>query len=332
MTAIMIVSGLFALAALVATVLPFFAGRGGFLAAAGTINDPARLESMKAAIVARYVNEEVVFGNGDLSLREWTRRQEYLRHRYIDVARRLDFLKRAGKGSGSGSVLSSSVTLLIAFALLAAGQLVPAGEVQAATFLGERHAIMLRGGVDQVWGHYVFTLQNDGKVAEEFTTPVMLPSGAVDVRPQEGVTPEEVVIGDGGQVAIRKKVEPGVHLISFGFIVGSKAGVSKIEFVAPYPVQDLQILTTKGSGLKVQGPGLLARRGSESPSVWGISAPVGAGQSLAFEVDGVAEGRQRLWIMGLSVASLLIGLGGGLAWWGRPKRKEELINEEALGS
>lgn len=332
MTAIMIVSGLFALAALVATVLPFFVGRGGFLAAAGTINDPARLESMKAAIVARYVKEELVFGNGDLSRREWARRQEYLRHRYIDVARRLDFLKRAGKGSGSGSVVSSSMTLLIAFALLAASQVVTVREVQAATFMGQRHAIMLRGGVDQVWGHYVFTLQNDGKVAEEFTTPVMLPSGAIDVRPQEGVTPEEVVIGDGGQVAIRQKVEPGVHLVSFGFIVGSKAGNTKIEFVTPYPVQDLQLLTAKGSGLKARGPGLVARRGSESPGVWEISAPLGVGETLAFEVDGVAEGRQRLWIMGISVASLLIGLGGGLAWWGRPKRKEEFINEEALES
>ena len=160
MTAIMIVSGLFALAALVATVLPFFVGRGGFLAAAGTINDPARLESMKAAIVARYVKEELVFSDGDLSRRDWARRQEYLRQRYIDVA----------------------------------------------------------------------------------------------------------------------------------------------------------------------------RRGSESPGVWEISAPVGVGEPLAFEVVGVAEGRQRLWIMGISVASLLIGLGGGLAWWGRPKRKEEFINEEALGS
>ncbi len=332
MTAIMIVSGLFAFAALVTTVLPFFTGRGGFLAAAGTINDPARLESMKAAIVARYVKEDVVFGNGDLSQREWTRRQEYLRHRYIDVVRRLDFLKRAGKGSGGNSVLSSSVTLFIAFALLAGGQLVPAEEVHAATSLGERHAIMLRGGVDQVWGHYVFTLQNDGKVAEEFTTPVMLPSGAVDVRPQEGVTPEEVVIGDGGQVGIRQKVEPGVHLVSFGFIVGAKAGTTKIEFIAPYPVQDLQILAAKGSGIKVNGPGLVARRGSESPGVWGISAPIAVGEPLAFEVGGVAEGRQRLWILGLSVASLLFGLGGGLAWWGRPKRKEEFINEEALGT
>jgi hypothetical protein len=321
MTVIMIVSGLFAMAALVATVLPFFLGRGGFLAAAGTINDPARLESMKAAIVARYVKEEVVFGNGDLSRREWARRQEYLRHRYIDVARRLDYLRRAG------------TPLLIGFfLLLAASHVVSVREVQAATFMGERHAIMLRGGVDQVWGHYVFTLQNDGKVAEEFTTPVMLPSGAIDVRPQEGVTPEEVVIGEGGQVAIRQKVEPGVHLVSFGFIVGAKAGNSKIEFVAPYPVQDLQILTAKGSGLEVRGPGLVMRRGSESPSVWGISGPVGVGEPLAFEVVGVAEGRQRLWIMGISVASLLIGLGGGLAWWGRPKRKEEFINEEALES
>ena len=178
MTAIMIVSGLFALGALAVTILPFFTGRGGFLAAAGTINDPIRLEAMKVAIVARYVKEEVTFAEGDLSKREWTRRQEYLRHRYIDLVRRLDFLRRVGSSSTAKS-------LIIALAFGGLDQLLLPQTASAAVVIGQRHAIMLRGGVDQIWGHYVFTLQNDSKVTGEFTTPVMLPTGAIDLRPQE---------------------------------------------------------------------------------------------------------------------------------------------------
>ena len=327
MTAIMIVSVLFALGALAATISPFFFGRGGFLAAAGTINNLERLESMKAAIVGRYVKEEIVFDNGDLSRRDWARRQEYLRHRYIDVARRLDFLQRVRRG---GSTLS----MLLGISLAGMSQIFfPVGTAQAATVIGQRHAIMLRGGVDQLWGHYVFTLQNDGKVAEELTTPIMLPTGAIDIRPQDGLLPDEVVVGEGGKVAIRKKVEPGVHLVSFGFIVGAKAGRSRLEFMAPYQVQELQVLTAKGSGLDLQGAQRLVSRGGERGSgVWGITAPLALGDALVFEVAGVAEGRQRLWIIGLSMASLLFGLGGGLAWWGRPKRKEEFLNEESLES
>ena len=325
MTAIMIVSGLFALGALAVTILPFFTGRGGFLAAAGTINDPIRLEAMKVAIVARYVKEEVTFAEGDLSKREWTRRQEYLRHRYIDLVRRLDFLRRVGSSSTAKS-------LIIALAFGGLDQLLLPQTASAAVVIGQRHAIMLRGGVDQIWGHYVFTLQNDSKVTGEFTTPVMLPTGAIDIRPQEGLTPEEVVISDDGRVALRKKVDPGVHMVSFGFIVESKSGNSHLEFEAPYPVQELQILVPKNTGIEVSGAGLNPHRNGQQPGVWSIAAPLAPADRLVFDVSGVAEGRQRLWIMGLSVAALLVGLGAGLAWWSRPKRKEEVFDEEALGT
>ncbi|NDE13794.1 hypothetical protein EBZ80_02585 [bacterium] len=337
MTSIIIVAGIFALAGISTVILPFFRGRGGFLAAAGTIDDPARLEAMKSAIVSRIVKEESAHANGDLSQLEWSRREAYLRRRYIDVARRLDFVRRSLPGSSA--VKSLLLGFLVPAALVPGAMMVPSplageGTGLAATTIGDRHAIMLRGGVDQVWGHYVFTLQNDGKVAAGISTPVMLPAGAIDVRPQEGLDPEDVVVGpggqgsDGGQVSIRKTVEPGVHLVSFGFVVPARTGHASIAFDAPYKIGELQVLTQRASGMAVSGERLVARR----PAIWALEGGMEPGQRLVLDVDGVPEGRQRLWVMGFSVAALLTGLGGGLAWWSRPKRKEESLDEDTLGT
>lgn len=330
MTSILIVSGIFAFAAILAVVAPFFTGRGGFLAAAGTIDDPARLEAMKNAIVARIVKEEAAHASGDLSAREWARREAYLRHRYIDVARRLDFLKRSS--SARGVVKALLLMALVPAALVA---LAPSGDAFAKevklpgeAVIGDRHAIMLRPGVDQVWGHYVFTLQNSGKAPAEISTPVMLPSGAIDVRPQEGITPEDVIVGEGGKVSIKKTVEPGVHLVSFGFIVPARTGRSAVEFQAPYAIGELQVLTQRSSQMAVTGDRIVQRR----PGIWAVDGSLAGGEALVLNVDGIPEGRHRLWIMGFSVAALLTGLGGGLAWWSRPKRKEESLDEEALGT
>lgn len=73
--------------------LPFFVGKGGRLASASTINDPDKLGGLKKAILNRTLEEEKAFENGDLSEGLWSQRKKLLRNRYIDVSKRLDFLK-----------------------------------------------------------------------------------------------------------------------------------------------------------------------------------------------------------------------------------------------
>ncbi len=316
MTEILIVAGVFALLAIAATLVPFFMGRGGLLAAAGTVNDPKRLAAMKEAIVVRYVKEEASFERGDLSRREWERRSAWLRHRYLDVARRLDFLAKAGSAS------LVAILSFIAFHVLP----LPSGYAASSMVtIGPRHAIMLRDGVDQVWGHYVFTLHNSGKVAEEIVSPVMVPEGAVDIRPQEGITQEEVVVGEGGVLSIKKMVEPGVHLLSFGFVVSASKGHALLSFKVPYLLEELQVLSGRSSRLSVRGIGLSLRQ----ERVWAIDTSLQPGSTFAFQVDGVVEGRQRLWILGATAGAVLAGMAGALALWTakneRGKRDEEVL-------
>lgn len=74
---------------------PFFWGTGGILAEAATQDDPIQLEKGKLAIAKRWVKDELLFASGELSSREWDMRKELLTNRFIDMARRLDFIRGA---------------------------------------------------------------------------------------------------------------------------------------------------------------------------------------------------------------------------------------------
>jgi hypothetical protein len=76
-----------------ALLAPFLYGPGGTLAAGASIKSPERLAAIKNALVVRYVKDERAFQQGAISKREWTRRQHFLTNRYLDAARRLDFVQ-----------------------------------------------------------------------------------------------------------------------------------------------------------------------------------------------------------------------------------------------
>lgn len=71
---------------------PFFWGPGGLLQEASSINSPAKLAAFKEAILQRYLEDEASFSQGSLSKLAWDKRRQFLVNRYIDTARRLDFV------------------------------------------------------------------------------------------------------------------------------------------------------------------------------------------------------------------------------------------------
>lgn len=72
---------------------PFFLGHGGLLAASASINSPSTLRSLKEAVLQRYIQDEAAHKAGSLSDLAWERRKAFLTNRYVDAARRLDFLE-----------------------------------------------------------------------------------------------------------------------------------------------------------------------------------------------------------------------------------------------
>ena len=87
--------------ALIATLLmPFFGGAGGVLASAALVRDPDQLESLKTQILKRYLDDEAAFKRGEVSAATWQKRQDFLTNRYLDAARRLDFLRQLATDGG----------------------------------------------------------------------------------------------------------------------------------------------------------------------------------------------------------------------------------------
>ncbi len=71
---------------------PMVIGKGGQLAAASSLNSPERLQATKKAILARYLEDEKAFEANKINRLAWEQRKQYLRNRYIDTARRLDYI------------------------------------------------------------------------------------------------------------------------------------------------------------------------------------------------------------------------------------------------
>lgn len=89
---LMIFSVVISLILVFAVVTPFFWGQGGALQAASSENSRERLLAMKQAILKRYAEDEQAFEKKVLSKRIWEQRRQFLANRYVDAARRLDYV------------------------------------------------------------------------------------------------------------------------------------------------------------------------------------------------------------------------------------------------
>ncbi len=72
---------------------PFWLGPGGLLQASSQINSKETLVGLKDALMKRYLEDEKAFKEGNLSQLAWSKRKDFLTHRYVDAARRLDYLE-----------------------------------------------------------------------------------------------------------------------------------------------------------------------------------------------------------------------------------------------
>ena len=72
---------------------PFLLGPGGSLLPSSTIDSEEILEGMKKNILLSYLKYETLFNQKLLNKKEWDQRQNFLTNRYLDVTRRLDWLR-----------------------------------------------------------------------------------------------------------------------------------------------------------------------------------------------------------------------------------------------
>lgn len=82
---------------------PFFAKDSSALSQSSSINDPKLLQALKDSLVKRYVDEDAAHKRGSLSALAWEKRRLFLVNRYVDAARRLDYLDKISEVSAAGS-------------------------------------------------------------------------------------------------------------------------------------------------------------------------------------------------------------------------------------
>jgi hypothetical protein len=75
---------------------PFFYGEGGSLQDASKTDSPELLGAKQDAILRRWIEDEKAANVGLITAKEWSMRKVYLTNRYIDCARRLDWLGHGG--------------------------------------------------------------------------------------------------------------------------------------------------------------------------------------------------------------------------------------------
>ncbi len=78
---------------------PFFFTAPSRLESASAEGSSETLLNQQQGILKRYIDEENLFNNGEMSRSVWKRRQLYLIGRYVDAARRVDHLKAVEEGN-----------------------------------------------------------------------------------------------------------------------------------------------------------------------------------------------------------------------------------------
>ena len=118
--------------------------------------------------------------------------------------------------------------------------------VDAAVTYANRHVLIVEGGVDEVWASYLFAVENDQEKPEAATLPLMFPKETLDWQAQEGVRPENIVLGKKGGVTVTDEFKPGSTLLGIALKIRANLGEAKMTFELPTDINQLTILMPPG--------------------------------------------------------------------------------------
>lgn len=175
-----------------------------------------------------------------------------------------------------------------------------------------KQLLVLKPGLDMVSGTWVAAVKNNGDKEASFKFPVLMPADARDFSPIEGLSSEQIQLGDTG-LMIERSFPPGVTVVSLGFLLPSTSGRATIRLKSSIDVGELTLMTPRGL-LDIHSPDL-SEVGADVQdmqrySVWATNTMLLANQSLVIGVSGIPEGRTKLWMIGGIFASVLaVGAG-----------------------
>lgn len=192
--------------------------------------------------------------------------------------------------------------------------------------LGRRQVIFLREGLDALFGNVIFAVDNKSGSEAAFTADVLLPREAVDFAPTDGIEPQDLRL-DGERLVVERVFPAGLHIVGVGFKVAASGGISELNFRVGQDIESLSIMLPKSSSMQLAGGTLALSRDDDSPDdeyrPYSNTAPVLAGTNFSIQLNGLPEGRGRIWQLGVVVAALMLVLGTALALRTRPKIQDD---------
>jgi hypothetical protein len=215
-------------------------------------------------------------------------------------------------------ILSSLLILSLSYEVPAAAQEPAAGDAPRTAEVAGRQLVILKQGLNQLWGSLVLAVMNDTGAPARVKAHVMLPEQTTDWQPQEGVEPSDIQLApQGGGLLIEREFPAGTTLVSIGFVVPAKLGRATMTLRPGGEVQELSVLVPRGKLQVISdqlSPGREERVPGENFEAWLSNGEITAGQEIRVEVTGIPEGRARFWFVG-GMAGALILLGGAFMTW-----------------
>lgn len=196
---------------------------------------------------------------------------------------------------------------------------------KADIYVTSKHLVILRSGIDTVWGSYVFAVNNSGAEPAPLRVNIMMPAEMEDFHPQEGVTREEIQLTDDG-LMVEKMFNAGINVISIGFKVPARFGNAAVSFKPHMEIDSFTVLVPRESKIAVHSPVLAPGNDEARPDPQYVpyvsNTLLKSGQSFTMNVSGVPEGRMTLWITGGITGLVLLLLGLVFALRTRPRLSE----------
>jgi hypothetical protein len=187
-------------------------------------------------------------------------------------------------------------------------------------FVAPRELLVLKTGVDQVWGQWMVAVINRTEKPVDLSFKAHLPKEVTDFQAVEGLEAKDVVLDDDG-VSISKSFAPGVQVVSVSFVVPALSGSAKLSINTDRAVPEFVVMTP--TGLLSLESDQIKRDGEDSQqgerySVFGLREPLSSKQTLSLQVTGVPEGRKKLWMIGGVMAFVLVSAAVLLGIRSRP--------------
>jgi hypothetical protein len=187
--------------------------------------------------------------------------------------------------------------------------------------VSSKHMMVLYPSVDSVFGSYIFMVQNQGQQPERYSFPVMLPVETIDFQAASGLAPNELNLGADRGLTIDKVFPPGDTLITIGFKIPAEQGAAPLTLKATTSAESVGFFVYEGQ-FQISGPTMDIRRAVEfsgRPYDTYTLSDLKAGSSYALNLQGIPEGRNRLWWIGWIAGAVMLMVAGTLAWMSRPK-------------